>query len=44
MLVPLGASPTDDIGFEAADEILAADSTAYLVPAIAAPTAEAAAG
>ena len=43
MLVPLGASPTDDIGFEAADEILAADSIGYRVPAIAARSAEASA-
>jgi hypothetical protein len=44
MLVPLGASPTGGIGFEAVGEMLGADSTGFLVPTIAARTAEAAAG
>jgi hypothetical protein len=44
MLVPLGASANDDIGFEAVGEVLAADPTGFLVPAVAANAAEAAAG
>ena len=44
MLVPLGASPTGGIGVEAVGEMLGADSTGFLVPTIAARTAEAAAG
>jgi hypothetical protein len=44
MLMPLGASPTGGIGFEAVGELLAADSTGSLVRTIAARTAEASAG